>query len=302
MQASVNALQKQRDTTIDKLKAATKYNTTQQLLEKYGGTPSKPKPNSQSARKTSPNQTRSGATKEARTGIVPPATANIPGRNMPASLPSTPQRSTPLAGQLGPTPPFTAAADTPPWRQQSSPIERTAEFAPNAFSVAPQYAQIGGGARWYDRFMDVLLGEDETLPKNRIVLICKKCRLVNGQAPPGAKQLEDVGTWRCSGCGTMNGEESDAKKLVADIKRKVKSEREVTPIKEQETPMSPSDEGDEEVVLVSREEDPESDVTQYSDEELESLQVEDQAAEIDEDAKAEKPKRGRPKGSVKKRA
>ncbi|MCJ1384149.1 hypothetical protein MMC17_007265 [Xylographa soralifera] len=302
LQTNVNALQKQRDTTIDKLKAATKYNTTQQLLEKYGGTPSKPKSNSQSARKTSPTQTRSGALKEARTGFVPPATANIPGRNIPASLPSTPQRSTPLAGQLGPTPPFTAAADTPPWRQQSSPIEQTAEFAPNAFSVAPQYAQVGGGPKWYDRFMDVLLGEDETLPKNRIVLICKKCRLVNGQAPPGVKQLEDVGTWRCSGCGTMNGEESDAKKLVADIRRNVTSAREATPIKAQEIPASPSDKGDEEVVLVSREEDPESDITQYSDEELESLQAKDQDAGIDEDAKAEKPKRGRPKGSVKKRA
>ena len=150
--------------------------------------------------------------------------------------------------------------------------------------------------------MDVLLGEDETLPKNRIVLICKQCRLVNGQAPPGVKQLEDVGTWRCSGCGVVNGDESDATKLVADIKRKVASERGATPIKALETPMSPSDEGDEKVVLVSREEDLESDVTQYSDEELRSSKEEDQTVEIEEDAKVEKPKRGRPKGSAKKRA
>ena len=99
----------------------------------------------------------------------------------------------------------------------------------------------------------------------------------------------------------MNGEESDAKRLVADIKRKVVSERGATPIKAQEIPSSPSDEGDE-VVLVSREKDPESDVTQYSDEELESLKEEDQGASSEKDAKAEKPKRGRPKGSVKKRA
>ncbi|MCJ1401085.1 hypothetical protein MMC11_004297 [Xylographa trunciseda] len=302
LQANVNTLHKQRDTTIEKLKAATKYNSTQQLLEKYGGTPSKPKSTSQSTRKSSPTQTRSGALKEGRTAFAPPATANIPGRNIPASLPSTPQRSAPLTDQLRPTPPFTAAADTPPWRQQSSPIEPTAEFAPNAFSAPPQYAQIGGGPKWYDRFMDVLLGEDETLPKNRIVLICRKCRLVNGQAPPGVKQMEDVGTWRCSGCGTMNGEESDAKRLVADIKREAASERKATPAKAQETLASPSDEGDEEVVLVSREDDPESDVTQYSDEDLEPLKEEDRTTSIDEDAKAEKPKRGRPKGSVKKRA
>ncbi|MCJ1281391.1 hypothetical protein MMC26_000710 [Xylographa opegraphella] len=302
LQTRVNTLQKQRDATINKLKAATKYNTTQQLLDKYGGTPSKPKSSSESARKTSPTQTRSGASRETRTSFVPPATANIPGRNIPVSLPTTPQRSTLLIDQVGPTPPFTAAANTPPWRQESSPIEQSAEFAPNAFSAAPQYAQIGGGPIWYDRFMDVLLGEDETLPRNRIVLICKKCRLVNGQAPPGIKQLEDVGTWRCSGCGTMNGEESDAKKIVADINRKVTSEGESAPTKAQEVPMSPSDDGDEEVVLVNREVDPESDVTQYSDEEAEPLQKEEQAAAIDEAAKAEKPRRGRPKGSVKKRA
>jgi hypothetical protein len=40
LQTHLEELQTQRDITIDKLKAATKYNSTQQLLEKYGGTPS----------------------------------------------------------------------------------------------------------------------------------------------------------------------------------------------------------------------------------------------------------------------
>ncbi|MCJ1476996.1 hypothetical protein MMC13_005667 [Lambiella insularis] len=298
LQANVNALQKQRDMTIDKLKAATKYNSTQQLLEKYGGSPSKPKASSQTTRKSSPNQS---SAKSGRLGFVPPATANIPSRNIPASLPSTPQRSSPLAGPPGPTPPFTAAADSPPWRQQSSPVEETAEFAPNAFPAAPQYIQVGEGSRWYDRFMDVLLGEDETLPKNRIVLICKKCRLVNGQAPPGVKQLEDAGTWRCSGCGTMNGEENEAKKLVADIKRKVASNVKVPP-KRAASPTSPSEEGDEEAVLVGHD-DSESDVTQYTDENLESSQKDGREVIAEEQAEQDPvmPRRGRPKGSGKKR-
>ena len=68
--------------------------------------------------------------------------------------------------------------------------------------------------------MEVLLGEDETLPGKRLALICGSCRLVNGQAPPGIMRLEDVGKWRCSGCGAMNGVDSDLKKIVDSIKRK----------------------------------------------------------------------------------
>lgn len=94
----------------------------------------------------------------------------------------------------------------------------SAEFAPNAFSSAPQYAQEGDGPKWYDRLMNLVLGEDETLPKNRLALICHHCRLVNGQAPPGVQRLEDVGKWRCAGCGTMDGEEKEEIKLLKQIK------------------------------------------------------------------------------------
>ena len=298
LQANVNSLQKQRDTTIDKLKAATKYNTTQQLLEKYGGTPSRSKSGGQSHQKTSPKENSQSGARTGRTGYTPPATANIPGRNVPASLPSTPQRSTPMSSDLGPMPPFTAAAITPPW-QQASPIETTAEFAPSAFSAAPQYVQAGDGPKWYDRFMDLLLGEDETNPRNRIVLICKNCRLVNGQAPPGVKQLEDTGKWRCSSCGTMNGEETEAKKLVAEIKKQAASDGGAASTKLEKRPTSASD---EEAVLVGRDEDRESDVTQYSDNELDELQEEDAVPKIEEEKKPEKPKRGRPKASGKKRS
>ena len=99
----------------------------------------------------------------------------------------------------------------------------SAEFAPNAFSSAPQYAQPGEGPKWYDRLMDVLLGEDETLPRNRLALICHQCRLVNGQAPPGVQRLEEVGKWRCAGCGFLNGEEKEETRLLKEIKEEAKS-------------------------------------------------------------------------------
>lgn len=99
----------------------------------------------------------------------------------------------------------------------------SADFAPNAFAAVPQYAQSEEGSRWFDRLMDVLLGEDESLPRNRLALICKNCRLVNGQAPPGAKRPEDVGKWRCGECGTVNGEEMEAMNIIASIKEEANS-------------------------------------------------------------------------------
>ena len=299
LQAHVDVLQKQRDTTIEKLKAATKYNTTQELLEKYGGIPSKAK--NISNRKITPSQASSSTPKGGRTGFVPPPTANIPGRNAMASLPNTPLRSTSNSSPLGPRPPLTAAAASPPWQQPSSPME-TAEFAPNAFSSVPQYEQVASGARWYDRFMDILLGEDEANPKNRLALICAKCRLVNGQAPPGVKQLEDVGKWRCSGCGTMNGAESEGKRIMKEIQQRSASEEEKTSDKQDRAVKSSPAEDDHEAVLIGQGKDYESDVTQYSEDETDELVSEDKPLKVEEEPEIAKPKRGRPKGSGKKKA
>lgn len=138
-----------------------------------------------------------------RTGIAPPPTANIQ-RPHTQQQPSTPQRpssnvSSPHASSLQQPPPPDLAG---------------AEFAPNAFGAADLTKQYSAASattvtqtHWYDRILDALLGEDETQAKNRFALICSECRLVNGQAPPGARTLEDVGRWRCGGCGAMNGKE-----------------------------------------------------------------------------------------------
>ena len=153
----------------------------------------------------------------------PPATANIGRPNHTPSQPSTPQPGTPQ-----PVP------NLIPQRMISSPIspqaqqgQGAAEFAPNAFSAPPQYAlagEVNAGGNWYDRVLDLLLGEDETLPRNRVALICQNCRLVNGQAPPGTKSLADLGKWRCFGCGTINGEEDEAVKVVQEMKERIESQ------------------------------------------------------------------------------
>lgn len=210
-------LQKQRNITIEKLKEATKYNSTQQLLEKYGGASAKPKRAADDADKEAgvggqkrrdPKDRASLPFTPNRTGIAPPPTANI-------------QRRSPVPPSLSPPPqferPHTSAGFTPqPPSQPQAPIQADEPgFHPSAFSSST-YSEPRQ-PRWYDRVLDVLLGEDETMPKNRLVLICQQCRLVNGQAAPGVRTLEELGPWRCGSCGAWNNQDSQAKKLAAEL-------------------------------------------------------------------------------------
>jgi hypothetical protein len=207
-------LNKDRDATIERLKEATKYNSTQQLLEKYGASP-KQKEQPSPSQKSPQGQQKPGQAQGPRTGMAPPPTANIQ-RPHGQAQPVTPQRGPVNASSpQGPSPPQLPPPDAP-----------SAEFAPNAFSSADVPRQQFAAApvttftqsHWYDRILDALLGEDEMQPKNRLALICSECRLVNGQAPPGARGLDDVGRWRCSSCHAWNGKE----KARADVEGLVK--------------------------------------------------------------------------------
>ena len=219
--------QKEREKTIQQLKDITKYDSTMELIEKYGGTTAEGKSGrgKKGKRSEQGNQQAGGDVKRKmagsqpatpnRTNMAPPPTANIQRRDGSTALPSTPS----------PHPP-------------PNPMEPSAEFAPNAdFSpqttttaASPLSLPPAGPAtaaplapaepRWYDRILDLLLGEDETASKNRFVLICGACRLVNGQAPPGTRSLADVGRWRCMGCQAMNGEEApepEGQRIVREV-------------------------------------------------------------------------------------
>ena len=113
--------------------------------------------------------------------------------------------------------------------------------------------------------LDVLLGEDETRPGARLALICSKCRLVNGQAPPGVKHLDDLGKWRCGGCGAMNGEESEVKKIVSNFQRE-SQESALGEKDERQRGTSKSHDVDRSEGIIVASEDHESDATQYSPE------------------------------------
>lgn len=217
-QAHLNDLYKQREAAIQKLKAATKYDSTQELLDKYGGTPRKrgPSPQPPKKRKAEGGQSKQGAPPGPRTGFAPPPTANI---QRPPSAGSVPPQ-----GLVGPRSRNTSGLGPESAALIVSREEPSEEFAPNAFSapsrppvIRQQSTQYSDGPKWYDRILDVVLGEDETQAKNRMALICQNCRLVNGQAPPGARTPEDVGKWRCSSCQAWNGVESEERKILKQM-------------------------------------------------------------------------------------
>ncbi|KAK5656563.1 hypothetical protein OQA88_4542 [Cercophora sp. LCS_1] len=216
----LKAYQSERNKTIQKLKDATKYDSTLELLEKYGGAENKPKKGKkrgdedegqEAEQKKSDTQRKQGVAPSGRTNLPPPPTANI--QRHASSAPGTP------------APRAQVTFGTP---QLGSRVEddTSAEFAPNAFDgkmqpqpvhYPPAPATTSSESHWYDRILDTLLGEDETAAKNRIVLICSRCRLVNGQAPPGTKSLSELGTWKCIGCGALNGEEDEGKRIIKEV-------------------------------------------------------------------------------------
>jgi hypothetical protein len=233
----LDSLNKERDATIEKLKSATKYNSTQDLIDKYSSKPTTPKQSPEDKRRRQSQGGQGPPQGPQRVFTQPPPTANIP-RGPPQQLPpGVPNRRTSAE-------PATAG----PSFQPPKPPGPTpgAEFAPNAFSDPPPTAPpTYGETTWYDRILDALLGEDETSAKNRFALICSNCKLVNGQAPPGAKTLEDVGKWRCNSCGAMNGVESETAKLVKEVS-KAEAAGEHEPEEEDDDPVTAGVDDEEE--------------------------------------------------------
>ncbi|KAK1252295.1 hypothetical protein MKX08_003482 [Trichoderma sp. CBMAI-0020] len=209
LEAKLKALQEERQDTIQKLKEATKYESTLELLEKYGGAEGKDgKPQIKIKEDAPQQQQQAGFTLPERTHMPPPATANIPRRDLsPASFASS-RPVTPLTQSV-------TSNDEPSAIGQHLLRPQSAQSQHHGFP--PGGPQAAAEPHWYDRIFDVLLGEDEAAAKNRIVLICQVCRLVNGQAPPGTKSLSELGMWKCMACGSRNGEMDEGKRIVREV-------------------------------------------------------------------------------------
>ncbi|KAI1474714.1 hypothetical protein F4774DRAFT_319580 [Daldinia eschscholtzii] len=221
LESRLKDYQTERAKTIQKLKDATKYDSTLELLQKYGDSGEKRAQHRKQTlegenvdseqRKANNKKTRQSAGADisgSRINIPPPPTANIQRPLHP-----------PLLGGLGSRPGSSHVPNNHAYPQDQQPTE---EFAPNAGPLPPSYSQYDvkpGSHHWYDRIMDLMLGEDEMAPKNRIVLICQNCRLVNGQAPPGTQSLSELGRWKCMSCGALNGEMDEGKKIIREVLR-----------------------------------------------------------------------------------
>jgi endoplasmic reticulum junction formation protein lunapark len=198
----LESLYKERDQTIEKLKAATKYDSTQKLLEKYGGGKGSSPKTGPKSKDGGPNGTPKGHSKSKSTSSAgsspqgqrvfmnPPPTANIQRRSMPPNSP-------PVTAEFAPNA-FDESNRPPP-----SPVP-VASFDQQAQQFQQPVPMASGGG-WMDRLVTALMGEDETLPTNRLALLCTNCRLINGLAPPGVRTLEELGKWKCGRCGAWNG-------------------------------------------------------------------------------------------------
>lgn len=215
--------QAERAKTIQKLKDATKYDSTMELIEKYGGVDGRPKSQGRESGEvavTGESKGRQGRHSDIgvgpnpsrRTTMPPPPTANIQRRA--SASPATPHVE-PSHDAMEPTAEFAPNAEDT--LSPERPISRGQQAPPEPVFAA--YPTPSSEPHWYDRIFDVLLGEDEMAPKNRIALICQTCRLVNGQAPPGTRSLGELGEWRCMSCGASNGtpKEDEGKRIVREV-------------------------------------------------------------------------------------
>lgn len=204
-ESKLDDLQKKQRDTVEKLKAATKFSTTQSIIEKYGGgyistdaderkqlqggpqTPpghpngSQPRPRPQAP--TTPQQIQQQLIQQQL--MAQQRSAEKQQLSQPNANPNPVQKSAPSTPTL-PVLNLPKTTTRPSSQQHIQPEEATAP-------------------RWYDRLLDVLVGEDETSAKNRYALICGSCRMVNGLAPPGTMTLEEMEGWGCARCGAMNG-------------------------------------------------------------------------------------------------
>ncbi|CUS07782.1 unnamed protein product, partial [Tuber aestivum] len=187
---ALEELQTKQNDTIEKLKAATKFSTTQSIIEKYGGGSSSPADTDKKQKK--PDTPQGGSINQqlrqrpqSRSGPQgPPQVAGPTAPPTPQQIQQQTIQQQMMAQQ--PPPPHNPPQPQPSSQQLNQPEEATAP-------------------KWYDRLLDVIVGEDETGAKNQYALICKNCRIVNGLAPPGTTSLEDMECWGCVRCGTWNG-------------------------------------------------------------------------------------------------
>ncbi|KAF3939647.1 hypothetical protein ABW19_dt0204094 [Dactylella cylindrospora] len=206
VETSLESLRDQQKETIEKLKAVTKYDSTQALLDKYTKTATT------TGAQPQPPQGKDGQRTPAVGSQPVTPTGSLRQRHPPGiKLPrasvsgtSTPQIQQEELFLAPPGPPQLLPQDFPPDIPPHMAGVPPGMNMPPMGQFAPPPPEEPRQPQWYDRLLDVLLGEDEMSAKTRYALICSNCRQVNGLAPPGTTNVEDI-RYICGRCGAENG-------------------------------------------------------------------------------------------------
>lgn len=182
-QTKLRGLQQKHKLKIEELKKITNFNTTSELLDKYGD------PIERKKKKPTGEGTSSGAQSVPGNGQIKQRLHVNPGTiNIPQQLPTEQsQRQQRQQGQPLQTQQIPEKANQPPInlvQTQNQPLPRS----------------------FQDRLLDMLVGSDSSeAVESRYALICANCYKHNGLAPPGCKEPHKV-PYICPNCGLFNGE------------------------------------------------------------------------------------------------
>lgn len=166
-EATLDTLRSQQKEKIEDFKNKTGFYTTKNLIERYSTSEntSSPRVASGSAanspavsKQSTPNSTQQRQVKQQ----VPQQAMSSTRLQSQSQI--TPQRPIPQS-LLGTVPTPASLSGTPTRAMQQEP-QRTAEFAPNADALPTEHRD----RHWYDRMLDVIVGEDEGSDHSRYKL------------------------------------------------------------------------------------------------------------------------------------
>lgn len=224
----IKALQEEQKEKVEDLKQSTNFYSTKAILERFDASYDQSSKASKGSQQQQHGKLSGTATPLQKTapkgktmpqsqkGPVRPSTSGqrksaVFGENFEfaPNLPSIQQPQQQKTTEVGKdAKPGAQSANT----TASLPIEANAvafgQLAPNN-TLDPVY-NVGYQPHWYDRILDMIVGEDEYSPKSRYALICENCRRHNGLAQPG--ELPQFVVYICPQCGYRNGQENTKKR------------------------------------------------------------------------------------------
>lgn len=221
----INALRSEQQEKIEELKQSTNFYSTKALLERFDSNFDKTNKRKSVVKGTAFGQQPSAPNsqpkiqKEASSKGKDPAQQLNRGHNSSNSiaaadfefapnLPSLQAPSSPGKPELPQSPTAQPPTQPPPpqqrHQQRGQPLQEL-----QAYPLGPVY-NANYQPSWYDKILDIIVGEDEYSPKSRYALICQNCRRHNGLAQPG--ELPQYVIYICPQCGFRNGQEKKKRK------------------------------------------------------------------------------------------